>query len=249
MRPFIGISMSRDNTFKGYSRDWVRSTYVEAIIDAGGIPVLLANSDSSLKVLHECHGLLLTGGGDIDPALFGSDDDGTDWGGVSADRDQSELAFINEANRLDMPIFGICRGLQVLTVGFGGSLIQDIPRARQDSQIHHSQSEPREDVTHVVRIHSGSKLERMVQSKECSVNSFHHQAINRVPQGWQVSAEAPDGIIEAMEYPGDRFLIGVQWHPEDLWKSEASSKALFAHFVQSAEQYQLQGRNYVENSH
>jgi len=249
MAPLVGISMSRDNTFQGYSRDWVRSTYIHAIIEAGGIPVLLANVDTSVELLSQCDGLLLTGGGDVDPGRFGASDMGTDWSGVSPDRDQSELRFIEEANRLDMPTFGICRGIQALAVGFGGTLIQDIPSARPDIVLHHSQKEPRETVTHPVQVEQQSRVGQIVQSANFSVNSFHHQAIDRIPDGWQVAATSPDGIVEAMEYPGERFLIGVQWHPEDLVHGEEPAQRLFKSFVNACQAYQAKRRTYVGNSH
>ena len=123
-QPLIGISMSREEKSDSPARDWVRRTYMVAIIEAGGIPVLLPNETSSWELLRHCHGLLLTGGGDFDPATFGAADQGTKMSGVSKARDTTELGLIKVAEELDMPTFGICRGLQALTVAGGGALVQ-----------------------------------------------------------------------------------------------------------------------------
>lgn len=248
MKPMIGISMSRDYAYQGYARDFVRATYINAIVSAGGIPVLLANVDESQELLRQCDGLLLTGGGDIDPGCFGAQDAGTDWTGVSPERDQSELRFIDMANHLDMPIFGICRGVQALAVGFGGSLIQDIPSAHE-TPLQHSQPEKREMRTHGVNVVRESRVGELVLEPTFEVNSFHHQAIDRMPDGWRVVAHAEDGIIEAMEYPGDRFLIGVQWHPEDLVAAEGPDQRLFKGFVEASLAYRARRGHYVGNSH
>lgn len=249
MKPLVGISMSRDNNFGGSARDFVRTTYINAIVAAGGIPLLLANVDESLDLLSHCHGLLLTGGGDADPNLFGALDQGTEWSGVVPERDRSELAFLSLANRSDMPVFGICRGVQILAVGFGGTLIQDIPRARPDTPLKHSQDGPRGQLTHAVHVVEGSRVAEIVGIADFEVNSFHHQAIDRVPDGWQISAEAPDGVIEAIEHPGERFLMGVQWHPEDLVVHQEPASRLFQKFVDACRAYQAQGGNNVGNSH
>lgn len=249
MKPLVGVSMSQDHEYLGYARDFVRSTYIEAIRDAGGIPVLLANVPESVELFSLLDGLLLTGGGDFDPGRFGAGDEGTHWSGVSKSRDASELAFIDEANRRDLPVFGICRGLQALAVGFGGSLIQDIPSARPDTLLHHSQEEAREEATHEVVVEPGTQVAQIVGEEKFGVNSFHHQAIQVVPTGFIVSANAPDGIIEAMEYPGERFLLGVQWHPEDLVGGHPTAKRLFQHFVAACQDYHARREQHVSTSH
>ena len=230
----IGVTMSRDYS-GGYPRDFLRSTYTDAIIKFGGVPVLLPNVETSVSLLEECDGLLLTGGGDFDPACFKREDQGTEWGGVSPDRDRVEMLLIAEANRRQMPVFGICRGLQALTVSFGGTLIQDIPSALADSPFQHSQSQARREVTHPVAVEPDSRLAQILGCDNLAVNSFHHQAVAEVPLGWRVSAQAPDGIVEALEFPGDRFLMGVQWHPEDLVSDEEPQQRLFRRFIASCE--------------
>ncbi len=236
MKAKIGLTMSREYD-GGYPRDFLRHTYAEAVIKFGGIPVLLPNVETSVPLLEYCDGLLLTGGGDFDPACFKKDDQGTEWGGVSPDRDRVEMLLIAEANRRQLPIFGICRGLQALAVSFGGTLIQDIPSSVAGSSFKHSQSQARRQVTHPVAVQADSRLANILGRVDLEVNSFHHQAVADVPAGWRVSAQAPDGIVEAMEYPGNRFLLGVQWHPEDLVGDEESAQRLFRHFIASCEQY------------
>ena len=236
MKAKIGVTMSREFS-GGYPRDYLRNTYADAVIRFGGIPVLLPNVETSVSLLADCDGLLLTGGGDFDPASFKREDQGTQWGGVSADRDRMEMLLIAEANRRQLPIFGICRGLQALTVSFGGTLIQDIPSAGSSTLLQHSQSQARREVTHPVTVKPDSRLAEVLGCVDLKVNSFHHQAVDDVPQGWRVTAQAPDGIVEALEYPGDRFLLGVQWHPEDLVDDEESAQRLFRHFIASCNEY------------
>lgn len=246
MKPIIGISMSRDYRYQNTARDFIRATYLDAVSRAGGIPLALVNLEESLALFPLLSGLLLTGGGDFDPALFGEADRGTDWSGVSRERDQCEMAFIREANRLDMPIFGICRGAQAMAIGFGGSLIQDLPTARPDPELlPHSQKAERVEVTHPVSAGPGTRIHDLTGETRFMVNSFHHQAVDRVPDGFRVSATAPDGVIEAIEQPGDRFLVGVQWHPEDLEAQHQTAAGLFRGFVEACQEYQARRESSV----
>ncbi len=238
LRPLIGISLSRETGPDGVARDFVRSTYLHAVQLAGGVPILLANIAESAEALKSCHGLLLTGGGDFDPALYGKEDAGTKWGGVSPERDHTELLLIQTAYALSMPIFGICRGIQALAVAGDGSLIQDIPSGYPSSCLNHSQTEPRAQVTHLVRMEQSSLLKAIMGAQEISVNSFHHQAVMTVPKDWTVTAYAEDGLIEGMERVAYPFGLGVQWHPEDLVDSHPEALQLFVSFVKAARQYQ-----------
>ncbi|PSR23527.1 MAG: peptidase C26 [Sulfobacillus acidophilus] len=248
MKPVIGVSTSREMS-GGYPRDYVRETYLDAVCKAGGIPMLLANVDESVQLLNHCDGLLLTGGGDVDPQRFGQADQGTQWAGVSEDRDRVELLLVEEANRVHMPIFGICRGVQMLAVAFGGTLIQDIALRMPGTPIKHSQAQPRRRVTHAVTVASESRLAQIVGASALEVNSFHHQAVDQVPSEWRTVAQAEDGVIEAIEHPGDRFLMGVQWHPEDLIGDELAARRLFENFVAVCADWHTQSRRaHVEHS-
>lgn len=241
--PVIGITMSREEATdkKNYSRDWLRSTYVVAVSTAGGIPVALPNEGTSVTAVQKLHGLLLTGGPDFHPGLFGQADEGTQWEGWSRARDETELQLIRAARALGMPIFGICRGAQALAVAGGGTLVQDIRRRWPDTPIEHSQKRPRTETTHAVSIVPGTRLGAILGESRFSVNSYHHQAVDRLPEGWQVAARADDGVIEAIESAEASFAIGVQWHPEDLVDNEATARALFSAFVSAARRYQERG--------
>lgn len=138
-----------------------------------------------------------------------------------------------------MPIFGICRGMQAIAVAKGGTLIQDVSHQMPNSLITHHQEAPRDALTHRVMTADDSLLKRLVSSSEFMVNSFHHQAIAMVPEGMKIAATSEDQVVEAIESGDGRFILGVQWHPEDLADSESEAKSLFAAFVAAARQYQL----------
>lgn len=235
-KPVIGVTMSRDFP-GGFPRDGLRMAYAEALRRWGALPLPLLNATGSVELLSLCDGLLLTGGGDFHPDLFHRPDEGTDWAGWSAERDGAELALMDEAAHQGMPMFGICRGVQSLAVGFGGTIVQDIPRKMPHSKITHSQHQPRRRTTHTITVQPGTRLARILTRVECEVNSFHHQSVDDAPPGWVVAARAPDGVVEAIERPGDPFVLGVQWHPEDLWGQDAGAARLFEEFVNAAVSY------------
>ncbi len=235
----IGITMSRTRTPEGRLRDWLGTSYTDALAEAGAVPLLVPNRTDP-AVLGRLDGLLLSGGGDFDPHRFGAEDQGTAWGGVLADRDDTELALLAAAPA-DFPILGICRGIQALAVGYGGTLIQDLPSARP-SAIHHAQEADREVVTHAVTVAEDSHLYEILGTPTASVNSFHHQAVDRLPDGFRAVAWAPDGVIEGMEHTGRPFCLGVQWHPENLVGGEAHARRLFQALVEAAERYRAAHR-------
>lgn len=236
-QPVIAISMMHEVIDDHTSKDWVRTTYVEAVIAAGGIPILLPNSETSVLALEHCDGLILTGGGDVDPARYGQKDAGTEWSGVSPVRDETELHLLKHADRLEMPVFGICRGMQVMAVGYGGTLIQDLGRDDPKKNALHHQESARYTATHSISIQPDTYMADLVGKDSALVNSFHHQAVDQVPAGWTISSFSEDGVIESMERPGDVFRVGVQWHPEDLHGSQPESQSLFAAFLQAAMRY------------
>lgn len=233
-KPVIGISTSPVQHRPGAFADQLGHSYIEAVRRAGGIPVLLPN-DRETGVLEVLDGLLLSGGGDFDPCSFGQEDRGTAMGGVSADRDATELALLKYAPE-DLPILGICRGVQALAVGFGGTLIQDLPSARP-SAIMHSQSEGRSVTTHGVEVSADSQLGQIVGAQELKVNTFHHQAVDQIPEGFRAVAWATDGLVEAIERADRPFCLGVQWHPENLVEGEEHARRLFSAFVGASAQY------------
>ncbi len=205
MNPLIGITTDR-NTGGDY---FLRRQYCTAILRAGGIPILLPPVGRPLAALGICEGILLSGGGDISPALCGiTEYDPALLFDPFPERDEYELELTKLAYERDLPILGICRGIQVLAASLGGTLHFHVPG--------HSQKLSRDQPSHGVSIASGTKLFGLVGAEELQVNSFHHQAVKSVPPTLTVSAVSDDGIIEAVESPDARFCLGVQWHPEHM---------------------------------
>jgi putative glutamine amidotransferase len=233
-KPVIAISVPEETREDGV-RQWVRDAYVDAVEMAGAMAVLLPNRLTSVPALARCDGLLLTGGGDFDPAWYGQPPRAA-LRAVSARRDATEVALVHRANRWGMPILGICRGIQAIAVATGGTLIHDLSRHGHDPSVQHDQTEPRQLATHRVVVEPGSHVARAMGTVAW-VNSFHHQAVDQVPPGWSVSARADDGVIEAIETLGERFAVGVQWHPEDLAAADPGTRALWEAFVKACEQY------------
>lgn len=235
MRPLIGVTAcNREREEPG--RDWLYTPhdYFRAIWRAGGLPVMLpvaAGEEEASQVLERLDGLLLSGGEDLDPLLYGELPLPA-TGRIDPDRDAAELAYARVAVDRDMPVLGICRGHQVLAVAFGGALWQDIP-SQVEGAIKHRQEAPAGYPTHPVTIAPGTRLAALLGA-ERRVNSRHHQAVKRVPDGWVASAHAPDGVIEAMEHPGRRFVLSVQWHPENFEGRSYNFAPLFAAFVDAA---------------
>ena len=234
--PLIGVSTSI-TVDKQPERAYVNTAYLRAIQDAGGIPVLLPPQldAAALEALWErLDGLILTGGGDIDPRHFAEPRHAaTDE--VSPSRDALEVSLVRKALDDDVPLFAICRGLQVVNVALGGSLYQDI-KDQTGSPIEHSQRERRDQPTHAVKVMGeGTRLGKILGRLELEVNSMHHQAIKTLGRGLREVAWAPDGIIEAAELEAPaRFLLGVQWHPEELGGRDAAARNLFATLVTEA---------------
>lgn len=216
MKPLIGISADKHRVD---GRDWNYQTndYFRAVQLAGGIPVLLPYIETEAEgaeLLDRIDGLLLSGGVDVDSLIFGEMPH-PKMGAVAPERDVTELILIKQALERDMPILGICRGHQVLAIAAGGTIWQDLPD-QVPSALKHAQNAPRWFPSHPVTIMPGTKLAALLGEGERRVNSFHHQAVKRVPHGWVASAIAPDGINEALELPGKKFVISVQWHPENF---------------------------------
>jgi len=233
--PLIGVSTSI-TVGKEPERAYVNTAYLRAIQDAGGLPVLLPPQldAQALGALWErLDGLILTGGGDIDPSHFAEPRHAT-TDEVSPARDALEVSLVRKALDDDVPLFAICRGLQVVNVALGGSLYQDI-KDQTGSPIEHSQRDRRDQPTHAVKVMGeGTRLGKILGRLELEVNSMHHQAIKTLGRGLREVAWAPDGIIEAAELEApERFLLGVQWHPEELVR-DAAARNLFAALVAEA---------------
>jgi putative glutamine amidotransferase len=225
MKPVIGIT-----------RCSKLEDYVASVEASGGRPRVLEVSDSPRKVLAEVHALVLTGGGDIDPVLYGEDRHPT-VEDAEPGRDEFELDLARRAVEANLPLLAICRGAQVLNVAFGGTLVQDIPSA-VSSGLKHTIIQPKNEIAHDVTIAAGSKLASalgpaVTSARTCRVNSRHHQSVARVGHGLAPVAIAPDGVVEAIEAPAADFCVGVQWHPENFVGS-GEFKPLFDAFVKQA---------------
>ena len=234
--PLIGITTSV-TIDEIPERAYVNGTYIRAVQAAGGIPVLLTphfTPEVQAALWQRLDGLVLTGGGDIEPERFGEErHPAVDW--VSPARDDLELGLTRRAVADNVPLFAICRGIQVLNVALGGTLVQDIASEWPDA-LPHSQKAPRHEATHAVKVMGeGTRLGRVLGALEVNVNSMHHQAIKRLGEGLREVAWAADGIVEGVEMPGDdRFVLGVQWHPEELVGHDQAARNLFAAIVDAA---------------
>ena len=212
--------------------------YEESVRRAGGeVRVLHATTDSPADVIGSVDGLLLTGGGDVRPDLYGAPAHPA-FDPAEPGRDEYEIELVRLALEKDLPVFAICRGVQLLNVARGGTLIQHIPD-EVGTTVEHRVKEPRFAIAHDVWIESRSLLERMMGERfeageACPVNSRHHQALKDLGTGLVASATAPDGVIEAVEDPSRRFCLGVQWHPENFWRT-GEFRALFEGFIQACQ--------------
>lgn len=216
-------------------RQMQNETYIQAVLKAGGIPVLLPaleQDDAIAGHLALLDGLLVSGGPDIDPLYFGEQPLPA-LGGVVPVMDAYEVKLIRLCLAQDKPLLGICRGAQVLNVAAGGTLYQDI-YSSLSGLLKHRQDAPRAFRSHAITVHPGSKLGAILGAEQTLVNTFHHQAVAQPAPGFVVSAVAPDGIIEAIESREHRFVLGVQWHPEGMWNAAANYDNLFSAFVAAA---------------
>jgi len=214
--------------------------YKQAILHVGGEVRIVEASMGVEAALDGIDGLMLTGGDDVQPSRYGEAPHETIVE-AEAGRDEFEIALVNAARARAMPVFAICRGIQVLNVACGGTLIQDIPSQVRGALQHSLKVPPNEaySLAHEVWLDKDTLLcrlmfERLSDADSCEVNSRHHQAVKDVAAGFKVSATAPDGVIEAIEDPASRFCLGVQWHPENFWRT-GEFRPLFEGFVEAAQ--------------
>jgi len=218
-------------------RFYLGRDYCEAVHAAGGSPIhipLTTDREQIDDIVSRIDGVLLPGcDSDPDPALYG-DDPHPNLGTVIPEKDATDLAVIEEAEERNLPVLGICFGMQILNVARGGSLIQDIP-SQVKNAINHQQGIPRERNSHRIRIESGSLIGELANSKtNVVVNSHHHQAVKAVGEGLRATSWTSDGVIESIEdLSPERKVFGVQWHPELSWETDLLSRAIFVRFVGS----------------
>jgi putative glutamine amidotransferase len=234
--PRIGIS-GITRQWQGAARTGVNAAYVQSVVLAGGIPLVLspiAGAAYASAAAGAIDALVLTGGEDLDPSWYGAPRNATVTT-IDRDRDLFELALYGAARHLQLPVLAICRGLQLVNVAHGGTLIQDLPTLRP-SAINHNAPGERHDRVHGVTATPGSLLASLSGSTDLRVNSFHHQAIDQVGAGLAVVGLAEDGIIEAVQHDSDGpWLLGMQWHPEEMWaEPDAPERRLFEGLVAAA---------------
>ena len=233
MRPTVGLTLAVD--VDNPVRFTLRQDYVRSVERAGGLPLVLAPTrpEDVPELLERVDALILTGGSDVDPALYGEAAH-PKLGAVARERDEFEIALCREALRRDQPLLAICRGHQVLNVATGGTLIQDIPSQLSGAAEHDPPLE-RTDRAHDIRILPETRLREILGKDRVAVNSFHHQAVRDVAPGLAVCARSVgDELVEGIEVPGRRFALGVQWHPESFWREAEGFHALFAALVDEA---------------
>jgi len=224
---------------------WLRFDYLHAIDKAHGLPSVIAPGfigdaaeahDLANQILDNTDGLLLSGGADVDPEHF-DEEPHEALGRIDTTRDPLELVLAREAVARDMPVFGICRGLQVLNVALGGTLVQDIP-SEVSKKVLHETGDDRLVIGHEVDVEPGSKLATLLGTTRVGVNSFHHQSARALGRGLtQVATSPDDGVIEGIEMKDRGFVVAVQWHPENFWKTSAAFDGLFGGFVEAARRY------------
>ena len=232
-RPLIGITIGVSTRNRDFFT--LRDDYVRAVERSGGLPVVLVpgRPEDAADLIARVDGLLLTGGADVDPGLYGEEPHETVTA-VLPERDAFEIALCREALRRDQALLAICRGQQVLNVATGGTLIQDIPSQVEGAHDHDPERE-RWETAHPVRILPRTRLREILERETIEVNSFHHQAVRDLGQGLIVSASSTvDDVVEGIEMPGRRLVVGVQWHPEAFWDQPQDFQPLFEALVKAS---------------
>ncbi len=230
-KPIIAVMPLYDEEKNSY---WMLPGYMKGIEKAGGIPVMLpltANPQILTILTGTYDGFLLTGGQDVSPQIYGETVSPL-CGSVCEERDEMERIIINEAIRLDKPVLGICRGIQILNAVLGGTLYQNLP-TDYPSDTEHCQKPPYDVPIHKVKLVKSSPLYRLLQKDELKVNSYHHQAIKKLSEKLKSMAYSEDGLTEAVYVPNSRFIWAVQWHPEFSFESDENSMMILEEFIKS----------------
>ena len=228
-KPLIGVMPLWD---EGKKSIWMLPGHLEGIREAGGTPVIfpLTEDREELEQLCSlCNGFLITGGQDVDPAIYGETPI-PQMGEICTVLDQMERQVLEYAIKEDKAVLGICRGIQYLNAMLGGSLYQDL-NVQHPSKTEHHMEPPYDRVIHQVQIIDGSPLHQLLQVTELGVNSYHHQAVKTLAPSLTVMAESEDGLVEAVYMPKKNYVWAVQWHPELSFQTDVCSRKIFESFV------------------
>lgn len=233
--PLIGVVPLVDHARESL---WMLPGYFDGILEAGGVPVMLPlTADPSVirRLVGALDGVVVSGGQDVDPAAYGERDERARalCGELCRERDEMEALLVPAALEADLPLLGICRGIQTLNAVLGGTLWQDLPAQRPSSVEHHGKP-PYEEPVHTVEVLAPTPLSDALGAGELAVNSYHHQAVRDLAAGLEPMAVAPDGVIEAVWRPASRFCWAVQWHPEFSHAVDEPSRRVFSAFVAAA---------------
>lgn len=238
MRPTPLIAVSATSLEDGgIRRIRINEAYSKAIAQAGGVPLILPPGEAAAHadaLADAVDALMLSGGEDIDPARYGEPTHPS-VAATNPERDSAELALVAAARAARLPVLAICRGLQLINVAHGGTLVQDI-ESQLPGAMPHQLRRQRQERVHDVKAEESSRLAVALGARRLTVNSVHHQSLRDIGAGWRVVARAPDGIVEGLEWSGEGWwAVGVQWHPEELVDSdEPWDRALFAAFIRAA---------------
>ena len=240
--PVVGVVPRYDFEWTGLA---IGDGYLSGLMEAGAVPIVLPLTCDPpahiSRVVAACDGFLIPGGQDIDPACYGAQREPRTHRSATS-RDAMEETLIHAALAAGKPILGVCRGMQSLNVALGGTLCQDVRIEHPDTGFDHVQGRPFDMPAHMVDVVKGTRLYDAVGAERLGVNTIHHQSVGALGSGLVVSAVSPDdGVIEGIEMPGDNFVVGVQWHPEHMWRTRPHSKRLFRAFVEACYKQRYRG--------
>lgn len=232
MKPIIGITPLYDLELESL---WMLDIYMDAVRYFGGIPCILpleADSEDMEKIVNTFDGFIFSGGPDLDPCYYNEDKKNT-CGTVVEIRDKFEMDLLDEVLKADKPFLGICRGLQLLNAKLGGTLYQDL-KTEFESPVNHDQEKPYDEFKHSIIVNKEADKLGIFQAEEFPVSTLHHQAIKGLGEGLVSIANSEDGLIEAIYKKGSKYCVGVQWHPEYIYKTSPESANIFKSFIEAS---------------
>lgn len=231
MNKIIGVSPLYDSEKDSY---WMVPGYIKMLEIEGAVPLILPLTSDKKELdclFNLCGGFLLTGGQDVSPSLYGAKRSPM-CGELSPERDEMDSYILKRAVDENKPILGICRGIQLMNAALGGTLYQDLP-SEHGNKVNHHMSPPYDRAAHSVNIVKGGALGRILEKEKIGVNSYHHQAVKNLAPALKAVAISEDGIIEAVEMPLKRFILGVQWHPEFSYLTDENNRKIVRAFVEA----------------